>query len=383
MKIPFHKAFLSEEEAKAVSEVIASGWITMGQKTFDFEEKFAEYLSAKHAVALNSCTAALHLSLAAAELKAGDEVIIPSTTFISTWEAVKYFGAKPVLADVDVKNHLILPGEIEKKASSRTKAVIPVHYSGHPCEMDAIMDIAEKNDFAVIDDAAHAFPSKYHDKYVGTLAHASCFSFYATKTLTTGEGGMVTTANEEWAERIKRLRLHGISKNAWNRYSDKGTWQYDVTEPGFKYNTNDMASAMGLVQLGKTDFMQSRREEIAARYTKAFSESDLIEPYIEKPDCKSSWHLYTPKLNIEKLNMTRNEFLVKLNEIGIGMSVHFIPLYKFSCMKEEGGTDPQSYPNSEYIFERVFSLPIYPSLKDEEIDYIIYSVLTILKENQR
>ncbi len=380
MKIPFHKACLSEEESDAVADVIKSGWITMGERTFEFERKFADYISSPNAIAVNSCTAALHLALAAAGIKEGDEVILPATTFVSTWEVVKYFNAVPVLADVDRNTHLISVSEIEKHITSKTRAILPVHYAGQACDMDSIMDLAEKNNLFVIDDAAHAFPSTYHGRHVGTLAHASCFSFYATKTVTTGEGGMVTTSNDEWAERIRRLRLHGITKDAWNRYSEKGSWVYDVSEPGYKYNTTDIASAMGIVQLSKTPLMQKRREEIAARYTEAFSSSCLIEPYEVTEYNTSAWHIYAPKLNLHRLKITRDELLAKLNERGIGTSVHFIPLYRFSCMGTENKNYSELFPNSENVFNRTFSLPIYPSMTDAEVDYVIDSVLTILHE---
>ncbi len=246
------------------------------------------------------------------------------------------------------------------------------------------MEIAREFNLFVIDDAAHAFPSRYRENYVGNLAHASCFSFYATKTLTTGEGGMVTTSNGDWAERIGRLRLHGISKTAWKRYSEQGSWSYDVTEPGYKYNTTDMASAMGLVQLGKTEFTLNRRKAIAEKYTEAFDQSELIEPYMERAGCNSSWHLYCPKLNLDALKISRDEFLQRLDERGVATSLHFIPLYRFTALKDMGIQDyKQEFPNCEYVFERVFSLPIYPDLQDEEVDYIVEVVLQTLEENRR
>lgn len=382
MKIPFHKAYLGSEEADAAAEVIRSGWLTMGEKTFRFEKDFSAYTGAENSIAVNSCTAALHLALKAIGIQPGDEVIIPAMTFIATWEVITYFGARPVLADIDPGSFLINPAEIEKKITSRTRAIIPVHYGGESCDMDAVMEIARRHYVHVIEDAAHALPTLYKGKMVGTISDITCFSFYATKTITTGEGGMITTASSEWADRIRRLRLHGITKDAWNRYSEKGTWQYDVSEAGYKYNMTDIASAIGIEQLKKSDLMNKMRHEIADKYNNAFKNSELLDTWCVRDDQECAWHLYPVLVNTDAVKISRDEFIEKLKEAGIGTSVHYIPMYRFSCFNESGYT-PAGFPGCEHMFSRQVSLPIYPGMTTEETGYVIGTVLSILEGNRR
>jgi len=382
MKIPFHKAELSSEEIDAASEVIRSGWLTMGEKTFEFERNFSNYTGSSNSIAVNSCTAALHLALKAAGVESGDEVIIPAMTFIATWEIITYLGAVPVLCDVLKESYLIDPVEIEKKITSRTKAIIPVHYGGESCDMDAIMDIACKHKLTVIEDAAHALPTRYKGKMIGTIGDITCFSFYATKTLTTGEGGMITTVNGEWADRMRRLRLHGITKDAWNRYSDKGSWEYDVSEAGYKYNITDIASAIGVEQLKKSDELNLARRAIAFKYNNAFSKTGLLDLWQVRDGDECAWHLYPVKLKLDKLKIDRNEFIIELKNRNIGTSVHYIPMYRFSVFKNSGYTE-NDFPGCEDIFSREVSLPIYPGMSDAEIEYVIENVLEVLEKNRR
>ncbi|HNX23823.1 MAG TPA: DegT/DnrJ/EryC1/StrS family aminotransferase [Spirochaetota bacterium] len=382
MKIPFHKAELGNEEINAASEVIKSGWLTMGEKTFEFEREFCKYTGVSNSIAVNSCTAALHLALKAADIKSGDEVIIPAITFIATWEVITYFGAVPVLCDVLKDSFLIDPSDIEKKITPKTKAVIPVHYGGESCDMDSIMEIARKHNLLVIEDAAHAFPTLYKGRMVGTIGDITCFSFYATKTLTTGEGGMVTTENSDWAERMRRLRLHGITKDAWNRYSEKGSWEYDVSEAGYKYNITDIASAIGVEQLKKCDEMNLARRKIAFKYNSAFSKSSLLDLWKVRDEAECAWHLYPVKLRLAALKIDRNEFIVELKNRGIGTSVHYIPMYRFTVFKDSGYTE-KDFPGCEDIFPREVSLPIFPGMTDAETDYVIENVLEVLDRNRR
>ncbi len=382
MQIPFHRPYFDSDEITEVTEAIESGWVTMGYKTLDFEKSFGDYTGLSNPIAVNSCTAALHLALRMLDLSPGDEVIIPAMTFAATAEAVCYEGAMPVFADVDRDTHLIDVESFEKKITSSTKAVIPVHYGGQTCDMDSIVDIARKNNLTVIEDAAHALPSYYKGRIAGSPGDIGCFSFYATKTISTGEGGMVVTGNDEWAERIRRLRLHGISRDAWKRYSSEGTWQYDVTEVGFKYNTTDINSALGLAQLRKIDFMNQRREEIAGKYNAAFCESDFFHPYMVLPHNSSSWHLYPLRLNTDALDITRNSFIDELSERGISTGVHYIPLYRFSYYSRFAES-VDLYKNTEWIFERQLSLPVYPSMSDEETAYVINAVMDIAEKNKR
>ncbi len=382
MKIPFHRAYISDDEINAVSEVLRSGWLTMGEKTFEFERNFSAYTGAKNSIAVNSCTAALHLALKVAGINPGDEVIIPAMTFIATWEIITYLGAIPVLADVNRDSFTIDPSDVERKITGRTRAIIPVHYGGECCDMDNIMGIARKLGLHVIEDAAHSLPTYYKGKMVGTIGDLTCFSFYATKTITTGEGGMITTSDDDWAERITRLRLHGITKDAWNRYSDKGSWQYDVSEPGYKYNITDIASAIGIEQLKKCDELNSLRHEIAAKYNNAFSGSELIQTWGVRDFNECAWHLFPVRINTAALSINRDEFIVKLKDAGISTSVHYIPLYRFSCFRDSGFTE-KDFPACEDIFAREVSLPIYPGMTEAETDYVIEKVLEILKNNKR
>lgn len=382
MKIPFHKALLGEEEVNAASEVIRSGWLTMGEKTFEFERNFSEYTGASDSIAVNSCTAALHLALKAAGIGQGDEVIIPAMTFIATWEIIRYFDAVPVLCDIDRDSFVISAAEIENKITEKTRAIIPVHYGGESCDMDAIMEIAGRNKLTVIEDAAHALPTMYKSKMIGTIGDITCFSFYATKTLTTGEGGMITTADKTFADRIRRLRLHGITKDAWNRYSDKGSWEYDVAEPGYKYNITDIASAIGIEQLKRCDLMNSMRREIARKYNSAFCKTGLLDLWDVRDEDECAWHLYPVRLKTDLLKIDRNDFINELKTAGIGTSVHYIPMYRFSAFKNSGYT-VADFPHCEDMFAREVSLPIWPGMSKAETDYVIDAVTGILEKNKR
>jgi dTDP-4-amino-4,6-dideoxygalactose transaminase len=327
LQVPFHRAPVGEEEAQAVSAVIRSGWMTMGPKTFEFEKEFAKYVCAQHAIAVSTGTAALHLSLEAAGIQVGDEVLLPTTTFTATAEAVTYVGARPVLVDVDPITMNIDPEDAARRITSKTRAIIPVHLGGQPCEMDEIQALARMHRLRVIEDAAHALPSEYKGKRVGQISEFTCFSFYATKTLTTGEGGMVTTENPIAAERIRLMRLHGIERDAWKRYRGDGSWRYEVLEAGFKYNLTDFQSAMGLVQLAKCDAMLRARQKIALRYTAAFSShEELWAPEIRQGR-STSWHLYILRLRLDRLRVDRDAFIRTLQDRGVTCSVHFIPLH--------------------------------------------------------
>ncbi len=382
MQIPFHRPYITEDEVNAAAESIRKGWLTMGEKTFDFEEQFKLYTGSAEAVAVNSCTAALHLAFLCIDLQKGDEVIMPAMTFVATAEVVRYFDAVPVLVDVEKDSHLIDVSKIEEKITEKTRVIVPVHFAGQPADMNEIMSIARKYNLFVIEDAAHSLPASYYNRVIGSIGDMTCFSFYATKTLTTGEGGMVTTNNTEWAEKMRILRLHGISKDAWKRYSGEGSWEYDVTEAGFKYNTTDINSAMGIEQLKKLDFMLEKRKCIAEKYDQAFKDNDALIMYKIKENRESAWHLYPLKLNLDILSITRNQFIEELKERGISTSVHFIPLYRFSYYRDMG-LPAEDYPASEWIFDRVVSLPIFPGMGDDEISYVIDNIVDVISCNRR
>lgn len=380
VSVPFHVPDIGESEIESVLGVLKSGWLTMGKETFSFEREFAAFTGASHAIALSSCTAALHLALVAAGVGPGDEVIVPVITFVSTLEVVIYLGATPVLCDVEKDTHTIDIADLEQKITSRTKAVIPVDYSGNPCDMDALRSLADTHSFALISDAAHALPSFYKGKMVGSIADYSCFSFYATKPLTTGEGGMITTEDPEKAALIRQLRLHGINRDAWNRYAKEGSWMYDVTQNGYKYNMGDLQAALGRGQLARQMEHLEKRESIADRYNRAFSSCDGTISYSVRPESRTSWHIYPLRLNLEALSVTRDRFIEELREHDITTSVHFIPLHHFSMHNALTG---DGFPHAEWIFDRVLSLPIFPSMSDEQVACVIDTVTTLLNKRRR
>jgi len=382
MIIPFHKPYMTDDEVNAAAECVRNGWLTMGTKTIEFEKEFSRYTGVGESVAVNSCTAALHLALKCIGLEEGDEVLMPSMTFVATAEVVKYFKAVPVFCDIERDTHLISVDDIERKITKRTKAIIPVHYAGQSCDMDRILEIAKTHNLHVIEDAAHSFPSKYKNRRIGTIGDITCFSLYATKPLSAGEGGVITTANEEWLNKCKIWRLHGISKDAWKRYSASGSWEYDVLDNGYKYNTTDINSSIALAQLSKTDYMNSLRKEIAFRYDKNFKEIRNIHLYKIKDYNESSYHLYPIKIEIDNMTIARREFCALLKDHGISVSVHFIPLYLFSFYKSLG-YKLEDYPDCNWVFDRIISLPIYPSMSGEEVDYVSDIVISLIKKYEK
>src|SRR3989442_1564236 len=294
--LPFHTPEIGDDEIQSVVETLRSGWLTTGPKVKQLEANFARYIGCRHAVAVNSGTAALHLALEAVGIKEGDEIIVPTMTFAATAEVVLYFKAKPVLVDCQPDTLNIDPNQIEAAITSRTKAIIPVHFAGQPCEMDRILEIAKEYRLKVIEDAAHALPASHQCKRVGTIGDITCFSFYATKTITTGEGGMITTESDEYADRMRMMSLHGISKDAWKRYTSEGSWYYEVLHPGYKYNLTDIAAAIGLEQLRKCNEFWARRKQIAALYDAAFADLEEIQIPVCRPDVQHAWHLYVIQL---------------------------------------------------------------------------------------
>jgi perosamine synthetase len=374
MQIPFHKIHTTQEEIDSAIEAIKSGWLTMGPKTIEFENKFKEYIKSSEAVSMNSATAALHLSLKAIELQRDDEVILPTNTFVATAEVVTYFDAVPILCDIEENTHNMDVSKIENLITSKTKAIIPVHFAGQPCDMDEIYEIAKKYDLKIIEDAAHAIPSSYKGVKIGNLKKSdiTCFSFYATKTLSAGEGGMATTNNINYAKNMKINRLHGISKDAWDRYTIKGAWRYDIVDNGNKYNSTDINSSIGIVQLKKQEMLREKRANIAKKYNETFKDNkNIVLPYL-KDDRETSWHLYVIKID------NRDEVIEKLKENGVGCSVHFIPIHKHTYYKNRYGYKNEDYPIANDVFDKSLSLPIYPDMNDEEIEFVIKNVLEIV-----
>ncbi|HCM24524.1 MAG TPA: UDP-4-amino-4,6-dideoxy-N-acetyl-beta-L-altrosamine transaminase, partial [Ruminococcaceae bacterium] len=352
-----------------------------GPRTGRFEKKFAEYLGAKHALALNSCTAALHVSLLSAGISEGDEVITSPMTFASTANTIIHCGAKPVFADIDYRTGCIDPAEINRKITPKTKAIVPIHYSGQVCDLDAIYDLADKYHLYVSEDAAHALWSRYKGRLIGHgLKGAASYSFYATKNLTTGEGGMLVTDNDEIDAKARIWAGQGMSKNAWNRYAKGGSWKYDICEPGYKYNMFDIQAALGLHQLDRLEEMQQKRVEIAAKYQAAFQPCDALDPPFVPDYTTHCWHLYVLRIVPENLTIDRDQFIVELNNRNVGTSVHFIPVTQMSYYVNRYGFKKGDFPNTDKHFARIISLPLYPTMTDEQVQYVIDAVLDIVEK---
>jgi perosamine synthetase len=382
--IPFHRPSLGPEELEAVTRVLGSKWLTTGPETHRFEREFADYIGCKHALAVNSATAALQLALDAIGLCPGDEVLVPTYTFTATGEVVTYFGGRPVLCDSMSGRFNIDPRDMERRITDRTRAIIPVHIAGEPCDMDAIHRIAADHKLHVIEDAAHALPASYRGRRIGTISELTAFSFYATKTITTGEGGMLVTDNDEFARRIALMRLHGISGDAWKRYSKEGAWYYEVEEAGYKLNLCDLLGALGSAQLAKCDQFVERRREIAEYYRQAFAAIDELEnPPAGEEGAEHSWHLFILRLRTDLLALNRNQFIEELKKSGIGASVHFIPLHLHPFYGREYGYRRGDLPEAEDAYSRCLSLPIFPDLSLREMERVVNTVIGIVEKNRK
>ena len=369
--IPFSRPWIDDTEIEAVSQVLASKWISTGNRVREFERAFAEYLGVKHAIAVSSCTAALHLSLVVAGIGSDDEVITTPYTFTATAEAIRYVGAKPVFVDIHPDTLNIDTSKIERAITDRTKAILPVHIAGIPCDMDALQDISERHNLTLIDDAAHAIPAEYRGQHIGNLGDLSAFSFYANKNLTTGEGGMITTNNDAFAEPLRTMRLHGIDKDAWSRQSQRNIWHYDITTEGYKYNMTDIQAAMGLCQLMKLNKQHERRRNFAQIYQTELSKFPQIStPVAPDNPREHAWHLYIIQLQTGK----RDEFVESLREANIECSVHYIPLHLFEFYQERYGYRVGDFPCAEAVFERVVSLPLHPGLTEADLHIVIDAI---------
>ena len=381
--LPFCRPDIGEAEIAEVVATLRSGWLTTGPKTKEFERSFAAYVGAKHAVAVNSCTGGLHVALAARGIGPGDEVIVPTMTFCATANVVVHVGATPVLVDVEPDTLNIAPEAIEAAITPRTRAVIPVHLYGHPCDMDRLLDLARAHGLLVIEDAAHAVGAEWRGRRVGSLGDATAFSFYATKNMTTGEGGMVTTDDEEWADRMRVWLLHGMSRDAWKRYAANGSWYYEVVLPGLKYNMTDLQAALGLRQLERLEEMLRRRAAIAARYTEAFRDlPELILP-AHRPEVRHAWHLYPIRVRHERMTIGRNEFIEALRREGIATSVHFIPLHRHPYYRDRFGLRPADFPVADDAYQRLVSLPLYSRMSDRDVEDVIEAVRRVILRHRR
>jgi dTDP-4-amino-4,6-dideoxygalactose transaminase len=381
--LPFTLPDIDESELQEIGEALASGWVTTGPKVRRFESEFAQMVGANHAIAVNSCTAAMHLALEAVGVQRGDEVITTPYTFAATAEVIRYFDAKPVFVDIDPRTLNINPLLIEPAITLRTRAILPVHLGGLPVDLDPVREIARSHRLPVIEDAAHTFPAAYKGKPIGCISEMTCFSFYATKPITTGEGGMITTDNDMWADRCRIMSLHGISKDAWNRYAAEGNWYYEIVAPGFKYNMTDVAAAMGIAQLHKAYAMRDKRRAIAMRFNAAFENIEEVELAPDCPHVEHAWHLYVLRLHLERLKINRAAFIDELKKRKICSSVHFIPLHIHPYYRDLFHFKPDDFPVAYRECQREISLPIYSRMSDDDVQSVIDAVLDIAHENRK
>ena len=377
--LPFAVTDIDEHEIDAVTECLKSGWITTGPKTREFEQAFARYLDARvETVSVNSATAGLHLALEAIGIKPGDEVVLPTLTFTATAEVIRYLGADPVFVDIDPVTLNIDPLQVEAALTPRTKAIMPVHYGGLPCEMEAIIAMAQERGIYVVEDAAHAFPARYKGRLVGTLeSDVAVFSFYANKTMTTGEGGMVVTRHPEIAARVKIMRIHGISRDVFDRFvSTTPSWFYEVVAPGFKYNLTDIASAMGIEQLRKIDRFLARRQTLAQRYFDELADLPLVLPADAPEAGLHAWHLYVVRL--AGAGIERDELINQLSARGIGTSVHYIPLHRHPYWRDTYDLRPEQFPEADAAYRHMLSLPLYTKMTDADQTRVIRALRELL-----
>jgi len=374
----FGSPMIEQPEIDEVVDSMKSGWLGTGPKVARFEQMFREYKGAKYAMAVSSCTAALHLSMLAIGIQPGDEVIVPTMTFTATASAVIHAGGVPIFVDCQKDSMNMDPTDVERKVTSKTKAIVPVHFAGRPCDMDAINDIAHRYKLKVVEDCAHAIETEYHGRKAGTSGDIGCFSFYVTKNVVTGEGGMAITNNAKYANAIKTLALHGMTKDAWKRFSDKGYKHYLVTAAGFKYNMTDMQAAIGIHQLPRVDRYLRRRRDIWDRYNKEFECLPVLTPAILDRDTRHSFHLYTLLLQLEEIKLSRDEFLQEMTKRNIGVGVHYVALHLQPYYQTTYHYKKGDFPNSEWISERTVSLPLSAKLTDSDVRDVIDAVTDIV-----
>ncbi|NOQ86318.1 MAG: aminotransferase class I/II-fold pyridoxal phosphate-dependent enzyme [Deltaproteobacteria bacterium] len=374
---------IEQEEIDEVVDSLKSGWISTGPKVAKFEALFKDYIGSKHALALNSCTAGLHLSMIVAGLKPGDEVITTPMTFGATGNSIIHSGAKPVFVDISLPTLNIDPCKIEEKITPKTKAILPVHFAGRPCNMKTIKEVAQKHHLAIIEDAAHAIEATYHGQKIGTIGDLTVFSFYVTKNLVTGEGGMITTDNDTYAEKIQTYALHGMSRGAWKRYSDEGFKHYGIVYPGFKYNMMDIQASLGIHQLKRIENYYKLRKEIWQRYDEAFFNLPLDTPPPPEENTRHAYHLYTILLRLEELNTDRDTIQQALFEENIGTGIHFISLHLHPYYQKTFGFKKDDFPNAAYVSERTISLPFSSKLSDEDVDDVIKAVTKVFKKYKK
>jgi len=384
--LPYALPFIGEEEIAEVVEALRSGWVTTGPRVKRFEEDFAAYIGTQHAIAVSSCTAALHIALTALNVGPGDEVIVPTLTFCASANVVVHLGARPVLVDVG-NDFNVTAQAIAAAITPRTRAIMPVHFSGQACDLDAIYNVALRHNVPVVEDAAHAIGSIYAGAKIGSdalqpasgqLQRVTAFSFYAVKNMTTGEGGMITTADSELAQRMRRLALHGMSRDAWKRYTSTGSWYYEVTDAGYKNNMTDIQAAIGIHQIRRLDDFTTTRQRYARMYDEAFADLDTVETPLLHPGRNHVYHLYVLRLNLRQLRIDRAQFIAELRSHNIGTSVHFIPVHLHPYYQEQFGYRRGDFPQAEAIYDEIVSLPLYPRMTESDVQDVIRAVRHVL-----
>jgi dTDP-4-amino-4,6-dideoxygalactose transaminase len=394
-KVPFYIPSIGTEEIEEVVQTLKSGWLTTGPKTKQFECEFATYLQHRHAVAVNSCTAALHLALEAISLKAGQSVIVPTMTFAATAEVVRYLGARPILADCRVEDFNLDVSDAERRiqsalaAGQSVAAIMPVHYGGQIGDVVGVTALARRYHLKIIEDAAHCCPASFREteaapwQSVGTGADISCYSFYANKTITTGEGGMACTNNAQYADRMRMMSLHGISRDAWKRYTGEGSWYYEIIAPGFKYNMTDIAAAIGIQQLRKADLFHQRRKNIVGQYHELLNPIEEIILPKAQPNRDHSWHLFAIRLKLDRLQIDRAQFITELRQRGVSVSVHWMPLHMHPYYRETYGFAPQDLPTAASLYPEIITLPLYPDMSEGNVLQICDAIKDIVRLNRR
>jgi len=379
--LPFSPPLIGEEEIREVVDTLRSSWITTGPKTKRFESEFATYVEAPGALALNSCTAALHTALVTLGIGPGDEVITTPLTFAASVNVIEHVGAQPVLVDVEPDTLNIDPGEVEAAITLRTRVILPVHYAGHPVNLDPLRALADRHRLALVEDAAHAVSARYKGRLIGSGANPAAFSFYATKNLTTAEGGMLT-GDPDFLARARVVSLHGMSRDAWKRYDKGGSWFYEVLLPGFKYNMTDIQAALGVCQLRKLEQFQHRRREVVSQYNRAFADEPALELPVTRPEVEHAWHLYVLRLRPEALTIDRDRFIQELAERNIGSSVHFIPIHLHPYYRDKYGFTPNTFPVAYDSYTRMLSLPLSAGLSDRDAGDVIEAVLDVVRSHR-
>jgi len=379
--LEFSPPCLGEEETAEVVAALQSGWITTGPRVRQFEEEFAVAVGSEAALAVSSATDAMHVGLATMGVDSGDEVITTPMTFSSTVHVIEQVGAEPVLVDVDPRTLCIDPERVAEAIGPRTRAILPVHLYGHPCEMNRILALAEEHDLEVLEDAAHALPARHQGRTVGSIGDLTAFSFYSTKNITTGEGGMLT-GSAELIDRARPWALHGMTRDSLTRYEADGSWYYEVVLPGFKCNMTDIQAALGLVQLRKLPVFQERRREVVRRYSKAFAEIPELEIPVELEGVESAWHIYAIRLRLERLQIDRAEFIAELSRHQIGSSVHFIPVHVHPYYRDKFGFRPENFPVAWESYQRLVSLPLHPALSDRDVEDVVEAVADVVEKHR-